>query len=152
MCEKNQNYDNDRMILLGFEEKKRLLEELQREFGKDASLECVLEKLSQEERLPIELCKFTGLAVYNYYESAGESSEFTGTIKEILKELGIDLPDEDYPIEELSEMFCQAEYWTDSVGSNGDMNVRCVPIDRAVTEEEVTAYLRQLEEEEEEEE
>ncbi len=47
-------YETDKMMLFGYEEKKRFLKELQENFGKDASLESILQKLSQEEPLPID--------------------------------------------------------------------------------------------------
>lgn len=146
-------YETDEMILFGYEEKQRFLNELLLKFGKDASLECVLQNFSQEKALPIKKCKFTGLLVYNLggFEMAGDNIEFTGTIKEILEECGFDLSDEEIDeetITELVEMFCNNSGWTESIGSNAEHNVRCVPMDRPVTKEEVKKYLTKLAEKE----
>lgn len=151
-------YDTKKMILFGCEEKKRFLEELLKEYGKDASLEHVMQKKSMEEELPIEQCKFTGVAVDNAYamEVAGDHDEFTGTIQEILESININLFNEEKEeiIDGLVKMFCCPKYWVDAISSNefldNELNVRCVPMDRAVTEGEVRAYLRKLAEEEEE--
>lgn len=142
-------YEKDKMILFGYAEKKRFLKELQENFGKDASLECVLQKLSLEEPLPIEQCRFTGVAVYNQraYELAGDHDEFTGTIKEILEQIDISPSEEVFEenIDNFVEMFCYSSYyWINEFGPTNGINARCVPIDRAVTEEEVKAYFEKL--------
>lgn len=142
-------YETDKMMLFGYEEKKRFLKELQENFGKDASLESILQKLSQEEPLPIDQCRFTGISVYgkNAYELAGDHDEFTGTIKEILEQIDISPSDEDFEayIDKFVEMFCHSEEdWIEKFGPTTGINARCVPIDRAVSEEEVKAYLKKL--------
>ena len=114
-------YEKDKMMLFGYAEKKRFLKELQENFGKDASLECVLQKLSLDE--------------------------FTGTIKEILEQIDISPSEEVFEenIDNFVEMFCYSSYyWINEFGPTNGINARCVPIDRAVTEEEVKAYLEKL--------
>ena len=142
-------YEKDKMMLFGCEEQKRFLKELQENFGKDASLECVLQKLSLEELLPIEQCKFTGIVVYNKnaYELAGDSDEFTGTIEQFLEQIDISPSEEVFGenIDNFVELFCYSSYyWINEFGPTNGINARCVPIDRAVTEEEVKAYLEKL--------
>ncbi len=127
------------MLILSIQEKLRFLEELRKRYGGDIKLRDLQHKIHLDSKeIPIEECRFTGVD--------GPDGEFTGTIKDIVKDLyvisGKDLTNQKI-FNWLIDVFTNGEQWV-PYGDYTNGAVRCVPVDRILSVVEVSEYLEEL--------
>ena len=126
---------------IGIKDKEQFLEDLRNLYGGSINLRNLqIEFKNRCLSTPIEECRFTGI------DGLSEKDEFTGTIGEIIDSYGMSIKELTNPeiIEWLVKLFTAGEDWINDIKGEEFDPVKCVPIDRQVSEIEVRDYLRHL--------
>ena len=129
---------------IGIKDKERFLEDLRNLYGGSINLRNLQIRFKNRcLSIPIEECRFTGI------DGLSEKDEFTGTMREIIERYGMSIKELTNPeiIEWLVKLFTAGEDWINYIKGEEFDSVKCVPIDRLVSEIEVRDLLRHLAEE-----